>query len=177
MSAFEDYLRVGYWLNDGQRLAVYKFFIQTKSSSYKAKAKKLMNEKFLLESFANGEIAYSLHKGVVSFKVRKIGEVDFDVDRRTLKLSNVRAVSVRKLVKFFAQAELDTLRNYPIPGNIELEERGYAMNVYPYYDLNYFSNGAGKVRGLLMKIQSKDDELLEELLASLKTNSGKIQLN
>jgi hypothetical protein len=166
MSVFEDYLRVGYWLNDGQRLAIYKFFIKTKSHSYKAKANKLMNEKFLLESFANGEIAYSLHRGVVSFKARKIGEVDFDVERRSVKLSKVRKVSIKRLVKFFAQAEVDVLRNYPIPNNMELEERGYAMNVYPYYDLNYFSNGAGKARGLLMKIQSKDDQLLEKLLTS-----------
>ena len=166
MSAFEDYLRVGYWLNDGQRLAVYKFFIKTKSPSYKVKANKLLDEKFLLQSFANGEIAYSLHRGVVSFKARKIGDVDFDVERRSVKLSKVRRVSIKRLVKFFAQAEVDTLRNYPITRNVELEERGYAMNVYPYYDLNYFSNGAGKARGLLMKIQSKDDELLERLLAS-----------
>ena len=166
MSAFEDYLRVGYWLNDGQRLAIYNFFIKTKSPLYIAKANKLMNDKFLLESFANGEIAYSLHKGVVSFKARKIGEADFDVDRRALKLSKVRSISIKRLVKFFAQAEVDVLRNYPIPNNIELEERGYAMNVYPYYDLNYFSNGAGKARGLIMKIQSKDDELLEKLMAS-----------
>ena len=61
---------------------------------------------------------------------------------------------------------MDVLRNHPIPHNAKLEERGYAMNVYPYYDLNYFSNGAGKARGLLMKIQSKDDVLLEKLLAS-----------
>lgn len=166
MSAFEDYLSVGYWMNDGQRLALYKFFIKTKSPSYRAKANKLINEKFLLESFANGEIAYSLHRGVVSFKARKIGEIDFDVERRSVKLSKVKLISIKRLVKFFAQAEVDVSRNYPIPHNVELEERGYVMNVYPYYDLNYFSNGAGKARGLLMKIQSKDDVLLKKLLAS-----------
>lgn len=149
-----------------ERFAIYKYLLKTKSPIYRTLANKLLSEKFLQETFANGEIAYSLHKGIVSFKARKIGEADFDMVRRSVKLSKIRSVSIRRLVKFFAQAEVDVLRNYPISNKVQAEDRGYAMNVYPYYDLNYFSNGAGKARGLLMKIQSKDDELLEKLLAS-----------
>jgi hypothetical protein len=36
----------------------------------------------------------------------------------------------------------------------------------PFYDLNYYSNGRGKIIGLFKKLQAKDDELLEKLLTS-----------
>lgn len=153
-------------MNDKQRLAIYKYLLKTKGSIYKTQARKLIKEKFMLDCFANGEIAYSYNCGVVSFKARKIGEKEFDEERRSMKLSKVEKVSIKRLVKFFAQAEVDVLRNYPIPKNKDLEERSYAMNVYPYYDLNYYSNGEGKAKGLLMKFQYKDDELLDKLLAS-----------
>lgn len=166
MSLFEDYLSLGYWMSDDERLAMYKFLLKTKAPLYKVQARKLINEQFLLNFFANGEIAYSLHGNEVSYKARKIGETDFDRERRTIKLSKVDVVSINRLTRFFAQAEVDLLRNYPIPRTMDLEERSFAMNVYPYYDLNYFSNGAGKARGFLRKIQYKDDELLEKLLAS-----------
>lgn len=166
MSLFEEYLTRGFWMREEERLAIYKYLLKTKSHTYRTQANKLLNEKFLQDSFANGEIAYSLHKGIVSFKTRKKGESDFEGAHRSIRLSKFEKLSVSKLIKFFAQAEVDILRNYPICSDEYSEERSYAMNVYPYYDLNYYSNGDGKAKGLLKKIQSKDDELLEKLLAS-----------
>ena len=66
----------------------------------------------------------------------------------------------------FAQAELDVLRNYPNPGKSIEESRGYGINVYPYYDLNYYSKGRGKILGIYNKMLTKDGELLNKLLAS-----------
>lgn len=166
MSLFEEYLSRGFWMSEEERLAIYKYLLKTKETFYKSQANKLINEKFLQGYFANGEIAYSLYKGVVSFKTRKIGESDFEGEHRSIKLSKFGKLSIRKLIKFFAQAEVDMLRNYPMSSEEYSEDRSYAMNVYPYYDLNYYSNGDGKVKGLLKKIQIKDDELLEKLLAS-----------
>lgn len=45
-------------------------------------------------------------------------------------------------------------------------EGGYSTNFYPFYDLEYYSNGRGKILGLIKKFQAKDDELLEKLLPS-----------
>lgn len=153
-------------MSEEERLAIYKYLLKTKKLSYKSQVNKLINEKFSQQSFANGEIAYRLDRGTVSFKTRKKGELDFEGERRSIKLSKFRKISVRRLVKFFAQAEVDLLRNYPISNEEYSEDRSYGMNVYPYYDLNYYSNGDGKVKGLFKKIQSRDDELLEKLLAS-----------
>jgi hypothetical protein len=166
MSLFEEYLSLGFWLSEGERLAIYKYLLRTKRRIYKSEALMLLEQRTLKTNIANGEIAYELINGEVGFKAREIGEHNFDRCRRSLKISRFRLMAVYKLVRFFAQAETDVLRNYPILKEQDPERRGYSMNVYPYYDLNYYSRGRGVVIGFLKKIQRKDDVLLERLLAS-----------
>jgi hypothetical protein len=166
MSLFEEYLSLGYWLSEGERLAIYKYLLRTKRRVYKSEALMLIEQRTLKTKFANGEIAYELMDGKVSFKARELGDLDFDRCRRSIKISKYKVIAAYKLVRFFAQAETDVLRNYPILKEQAPERRGYSMNVYPYYDLNYYSRGGGIVIGFLKKIQNKDDVLLERLLAS-----------
>jgi hypothetical protein len=163
---FEEYLTLGPWLAEGERLAIYKFLLRTKRRVYKSDALMLLERRTLKTIFANGEIAYEFMDRKVSFKTRELGDPDFDRSGRSIKISKIKVIAVNKLVKFFAQAETDVLRNYPILKEQYPERRGYSMNVYPYYDLNYYSRGRGVVIGFLKKIQRKDDLLLEKLLAS-----------
>lgn len=126
-----------------------------------------MSDKSVTTSFANGEILYSIGANKVSYKSRKINSELYSPEIRSLSLAPIHFINRRKLHRFFAQAELDVLRNFPIPSSIENREGGYSTNFYPFYDLYYYSNGHGKLLGLFKKLQRKDDELLEKLLASI----------
>lgn len=166
MSLFEEYLTLGQWLAESQRLAIYKYLLISRKDKYKNDGEVLVSRKTLDSLIANGELNYSITSNIVEYKSRKIGEVDWNDQIRKIRLSRNKFLLRKRLAKFFAQAELDTIRNYPLPGVNPLEDRSFTMNVYPFYDLNYYSNGSGKIKGLLKRIQSKDDELLEKLLAS-----------
>lgn len=166
MSLFEEYLTLGQWLAESQRLAIYKYLLISRKDKYKNDGEVLVLRKTLNTFIANGEIIYSITSNVVEYRSRKIGEVDWNDEIRKVKLSSFKFLLRKRLAKFFAQAELDSIRNYPLAGVSPIEDRSFTMNVYPYYDLNYYSNGCGKAKGLLKRLQSKDDELLEKLLAS-----------
>lgn len=166
MSLFEEYLSLGYWLSESERLAIYKYLLRARCRKYKSDAISLINRGNLETKIANGEIAYEFIEGEVRYRARRIGDTNFDNFHRSVRVSKFRVIATSKLVKFFAQAEADALRNYPILKEPDSERGGYTMNVYPYYDLDYYSNGRGKIVGLFKKLQAKDDELLDKLLAS-----------
>ncbi len=166
MSLFEEYLSLGYWLSESERLAIYKYLLRARRKKYKSDAISLLNRGKLETKIANGEIAYEFIEGEVRYRARRIGDSEFNNFHRSVRVSKFRVIATSKLVKFFAQAELDVLRNFPIPSSKENREGGYSTNFYPFYDLNYYSNGRGKIIGLFKKLQAKDDELLEKLLAS-----------
>jgi hypothetical protein len=97
--------------------------------------------------------------------------------REKYNLDYEKLVSVKSVATSFANGEI----LYSIHANevsyksrkmgselysSENRDGGYSTNFYPFYDLNYYSNGRGKILGLIKKFQAKDDELLEKLLAS-----------
>jgi hypothetical protein len=166
MSFFEEYLSLGYWLSESERLAIYKYLLRAKHRTYKLDATSLLNQGNLETSLANGEIAYEFIEGEVRYRARRVGDPEFNNFHRSVRVSKFRMIATSKLIKFFAQAELDVLRNFPIPGSKDNREGGYSTNFYPFYDLEYYSNGRGKILGLIKKFQAKDDELLEKLLAT-----------
>jgi hypothetical protein len=166
MSLFEEYLTLGQWLTEEERLALYKYLLKTKKVKYSKDYNKLLTQKTLKNTFANGEIIYSLGLDSISYKARKLGEIEYSSEIRTIPLSKFTFLNRLRTQKFFAQCEVDVIRNFPVPSDKILEERSIGINVFPFYDLNYYSNGSGKAKGLLKRIQSKDDELLGRLLAS-----------
>jgi hypothetical protein len=166
MSLFEEHLTLGQWLSEEERLALYKYLLITNRKKYNLDYERLISEKSLTTYFANGEILYSMQANEVSYKSRRIGSENYTSEIRILNLNTSSFLNRRKLHRFFAQAELDVLRNFPIPSSKEDREGGYSTNFYPFYDLEYYSNGRGKFIGFIKKIQAKVDELLEKLLAS-----------
>ena len=166
MSLFEEYLTRGQWLTDEERLAIYKYLLKTQKARYSVSAKELLEKKNLNTTFANGDLHYSLKSNSISYEARRKGTIEYISEIRSFKLSRLNFRNKGRIRKFFAQCENDVLRNYPIPGSIPIEERSYGINVYPYYDLNYYSTGRGALVGLFKKLRSKNDELLGKLLAS-----------
>lgn len=166
MSLFEEYLTRGQWLTEEERLALYKFLLKTQKVRYNTSVRKLLAEKSFSNTFANGDLHYSLKLNSITYEARKMGADEYVSNIRSLKLSKLTFLNRGRIRKFFAQCEIDVLRNYPIPGAFPIEERSFGINVYPFYDPNYYSRGKGVVVGLLKKMQNKDDELLRQLLIS-----------
>jgi hypothetical protein len=166
VSLFEEYLARGQWLAESERLALYKYLLKTRIQKYRMDSDSLLKNKSYKSSTANGEIKYSINSNIVEYKVRQIGETDWTEQIRTLKLSPVKPLLRRSLCRFFAQAELDMLRNSPLREKGEFDKKSFTINEYPYYTLNYYSNGSGKVKGFFKKVSSQDDPLLSRLLAS-----------
>jgi hypothetical protein len=166
MSVFEEYLTLGQWLAEEERLALYKYLLISQKTKYISDGKVLISEGSLNTTFANGDLLYQINSNSLSYKTRKLGTEDYTSEIRTLRLTHLDSISRKRLYRFFAQAELDVLRNFPIPSSKQDEERSFGINLYPFYDLNYYSDGHGRISGFFKKLQAKDDELLEKLLAS-----------
>lgn len=166
MSLFEDYLTFGRLISQEEKFSLYKYLLIVKADSYQKDAIQLLREKFLIRSIADGVISYQMQGDYVSYSCKKVSEDEFSSSMRTIKMSIINSVSISRLIKFFAQVEVDVLSNYPLPSKVEETHSGFGLIVYPYYDLNYYSNGEGKVKGLIKKLRSKEDPLLNRLLAS-----------
>lgn len=166
MSLFEEYLTLGPWLAEEQRRDLYKYLLKTRQEKYRLDTQVLFQNRVLDTFFANGAILYLINDNKISYKTRRVDEPAYGDEVRSLRLRRFNFLNTARIRKFFAQAELDVLRNYPNPGKELEENRGFGFNVYPYYDLNYYSNGRGKILGILNKFRTRDGELLQNLLAS-----------
>jgi hypothetical protein len=166
MSLFEQFLTYGDAISQEEKFSLYKYLLISKQVQFKTDALVLLKNKELRSRIANGEIKYLIRGKKISYATKRIDGTSFSQDIREIKLSFLRVRNISKLTKFFSQAEVDVLSNYPHQGEITGTENGFGYLVYPYYDLNYFSQGKGRMRGFLIKLQSKDDELLQKLLAS-----------
>ena len=165
MNFYEELLTLGQHLHERELLALYKFLLKTKNSAYKSDALELLNSGELRNSIANGEIFYSLKDNVVCYSARKNGSTAYQEDLRQIKLSNISKLRINKLIKFFAQTEVDVIWNYPLQGRNPQEEGSYCILSYPYFDLRYFSNGRGRIVGLMNKMKTNDKEILTKLRA------------
>ena len=162
----EELLALGQHLHERERLALYKFLIESKGDTYKLNAIKLINSNELKSEIANGEIVYSLKGDEVSYSTRKSGTSAYQENVRELKLNTISKLRVRKIIKFFAQAEVEVIWNYPLEGRNPQEEGSYCIISYPFFDLRYFSNGGSRLLGLINKLRIDDSDIREKLKVS-----------
>ena len=71
--------------------------------------------------------------------------------------------NIRKLQMFFAQSDVDIIRNFPLPSRYPREESGFGISVYPFYTLTYYADGKNLLKGLVRKIRTSDKEILTKL--------------
>jgi len=163
---YEELLTLGQHLHERERFALYKFFIKAKKNVYKANAVLLSNTKILNSTIANGEILYQLNGNNVSYSARRNGTTLFQENVRTVKLSSIPRIRVNKLVKFFAQTEVEVIWNFPLQGESLQEEGSYCTLLYPYFDLRCFSDGKSCIVGLVNKLKVEDSDLTDKLKLS-----------
>jgi hypothetical protein len=163
MSYFEECLRLGEWLSEADRRALYRYLLESNKESYKAQANLLHENSSLFKKIANGEVIYTLLNNQVTYKARKIGSVEFTSEMRKMKLFGIQIIDTPRLRKFFAQSDVDVIQNFPLPGENQENEGGFCVDTYPYYTLAYYANGGNPIKGMIKKLKTNDKEILTKL--------------
>ncbi len=163
VSYFEECLRLGEWLSEADRRALYRYLLESNKENYKAQANLLLENSSLNKKIANGEVVYTVLNSLVTYKARKIGSDEFTSEMRKMNLIGIPIIDIQRLKKFFAQSDVDVIQNFPLPGENQESEGGFCVDTYPYYTLAYYANGGNPVKGLIKKLRTNDKEILTKL--------------
>lgn len=163
VSYFEECLRLGEWLSEADRRALYKYLLESNKETYETQAIQLLNNLTLNKTIANGEIFLSIEDGRARYSAKKLGSTDRTLEMRKMKLVGLRFIDIRKLTKFFAQSDVDVIQNFPLPGANENTQTSFSIDAYPYYTLAYYADGRNYLKGLIRKLRTNDKELLTKL--------------
>ncbi len=163
MSYYEECLTLGQWLGQSDQRALYKYLVTSKKFYYRLLANRLLQEKSLNKTIANGELHFTISKSRVTYTARKLGTEEFIPNLREMKLSRLRFINLTRLTKFFAQCDVDVIHNFPLPGSNTQEGGSFGINAYPFYTLAYYANGKNLLHGLINKMKTNDRELLDKL--------------
>jgi len=163
VSYFEECLRLGEWLSEADRRALYRYLLESNKENYKAQANLLLENSSLNRRIANGEVIYTLQSHLVTYKARKIGSVEFSSEMRKMQLMGIQLIDTQRLRKFFAQSDVDVIQNFPLPGENLESEGGFCVDTFPYYTLAYYANGGNPIKGLIKKLRTNDKDILTKL--------------
>ena len=163
VSYFEECLRLGEWLSEADRRALYRYLLESNKENYKAQANLLLENSSLNKRIANGEVIYTLQSNQVTYKARKIGSVEFSSEMRKMQLMGIQLIDIQRLRKFFAQSDVDVIQNFPLPGENQESEGGFCVDTFPYYTLAYYANGGNPIKGLIKKLRTNDKDILTKL--------------
>ena len=166
MSYYEEILTLGQYLQERERVALYAFLLERENKRYLGDAQKLLSNLRLQSSIANGEIKYTIEGNTLFYAARKNGSQEYFERIRQTRLSDIPARRIKKILKFMAQAEVEVIWNFPIPGSSSLDQNGYFTVSYPFSDLRYYSEGKGRMLGWIKKITYSDSEIVTKLRAS-----------
>jgi hypothetical protein len=166
MSFYEELLKLGQHMYEHERLALYKYLLESQKHRIFCKASELITNGTSEETIANGVILYSISNNKISYSVRKVGSNHIYENIREVSLGIVPTLKPKKIMKLIAQAEVEVIWNFPLPGADSLESSGFGIISYPFFDLRYYSNGRGRILGFVKKMQTNDSEILNRLRAS-----------
>ena len=131
MSYFEECLRLGEWLSEADRRALYRYLLESNKENYKAQANLLLENSSLNKKIANGEVVYTVLNSLVTYKARKIGSDEFTPEMRNMNLIGIPIIDTQRLKKFFAQSDVDVIQNFPLPSENQESEGGFCVDTYP----------------------------------------------
>jgi len=166
MSFYEELLALGQDLREHERSALYKFLLSSEKDRISTKAKEIIDNCEGRETVANGEIYYVIVDNKISYSVRRLDSTYTYENIRTASLGSIKLLNLKKVRNFIAQAEVEVMWNCPLPGENSQESAGFGIVSYPFSDLRYYSNGRGRLLGLIKKMQGEDSDILRKLQAS-----------
>jgi hypothetical protein len=148
---FEEILTLGEYLDEDDLRKLYMYLQATNLNKYNILLDELRKNGRATSTAANGEIEYTLKLGRIRYSAHeKETEHNYSNVRKIWFFPNY-FLNRRRLIKFFAQSEVDVIKNFPLPGINQRTSFGFGVHSYPYYDLNFYSNGRGKLKGLFNK--------------------------
>lgn len=165
VSYFEECLKLGEWLSEADRRALYKYLLECNEETYGTQAKLLLKNLTLNKTVANGEIFLSIKNKRVRYIARELGSADFTSEMRTQRLTGLRLIDIRRLKKFFAQSDVDIIQNFPLIGATTKNQSSFAIDAYPYYTIAYYADGKNYLKGIIRKLRTNDREILTKLRA------------
>jgi hypothetical protein len=148
---FEEILTLGEYLDEDDLHNLYLHLQTSNLDKYNTLLDELRKKGRSTSRAANGEIEYKLKLGKVSYSAREMETEHTYSDVRSMWFTPNYFLNRRRLIKFFAQSEVDVIKNFPLPGVNQRTSFGFGVHSYPYYELNFYSNGRGKLKGLLNK--------------------------
>lgn len=163
MSYFEECLRLGEWLSEADRRALYRYLLECNQETYKTQANLLLNNSKFNKTIANGEIFLTIKDRYISYTARELGSTNFTSEMRKMKLFGIRLMDISRLKKFLAQSDVDVIQNFPLPGINTRTQNSFVIDAYPYYSLAYYANGRNYLKGLIRKLRTNDQEILTKL--------------
>lgn len=163
MNFYEQLLTLGFDLHSSERIALYKFLMKSKRNRYISDAQELLESTQLTREVADGDISYLLKERMIYFSARRKGVRDFHLDIRSLQISRISKFRSRKMIKFFAQCEVDVITNYPIQTVKADQYTGFSINRYTYFDPRYFANGRSWIWGIIPMLRCKDAQMMQLL--------------
>lgn len=163
VSYFEECLTSGGLLFQEERRGLYKYLLEINRDFYANQAHILLEKGTVTRSIANGQATYVLKDRKVNSSARMLNSDEIHFEVRDIKLARVKAINIRKLQKFFAQGDIDIIRNFPLPSRYPRENVGFGISVYPFYTLTYYADGKNLIKGFVRKIRTSDKEILTKL--------------
>ena len=163
MSYFEECLRLGEWLSEADRRALYKYLLESNQETYEVQANFLLKNSRLNKKVANGEIFLSIDDRIAGYSARELGSSHLTSEMRKMKLTGLRLIDVRRLKKFLAQSDVDVIQNFPLPGVNMRTQTSFGIDAYPYYTLAYYANSKNYLKGFFVKMRTSDKEILTKL--------------
>jgi hypothetical protein len=126
------------WLGPGDKLALYRYFLRVKRKVYLYYARELAMNGNVYTSIANGEILFTRNDLMATYSYRKIGKQYWNSSWRSVRDIPFTPFRFERLIRMMAQAEVEMICNYPLPGYNEEEEGSFSFYKHAFYDLRFY---------------------------------------
>ena len=138
MNFYQECLTLGMWLGPEDKLALYRYFLRVKRRVYLNYARELVMNQNVYVSIANGEILFTRNDSKATYFFREIGTQDWISSWRSVRDIPCTPFRFERLIRMMAQAEVEVISNFPLPGYNEEEEGSFSFYKYAFYDLRFY---------------------------------------
>ena len=150
MEYYDKLLTLGQHLSSERQFELYEFLLKQNRNIYADLLKELKKSKTAYRRIANAEIKYEISKGILRGYIRDVNG-DCWEENRQIRFWPVGIANKNKLINFLAQCDVDAVFNFPNQSEIERTFVGFGILQYPFYSLEFYSQGRGKLLGLIKR--------------------------
>ena len=150
MEYYDKLQTLGQHLSSERQFELYEFLSKENSKIYRNLLEELRVKKVAYREIANAEIKFELKGGTISNCVREKNGQYLD-GNRNIRINTVGIGRKQRLINYFAQCDVDAISNFPIASDLVRSFSGFEIVAYPFYSLEFYSQGNGKLLGLIKR--------------------------